>query len=671
MQTLRRYDALLGVILEDGARILFFIFSAAALLVCIKYQLSAISHPYSLDYGEAPLVDQAMRLASGQNIYRADLSKPPYTISNYPPVYVSVVAVGVKLFGPAGAFTFGRMVSAFSAWAAGILLMLIVYSQTRDRIAAFSAGVMLLAFPFVVYWSPLLRIDMLALALSLGGLALLTGATAEGKPITLRQLVAVALFLTAAIFTRQSYGLAAPFAAFVWLMARDWRKGLMLALLVGGMGAILFLLLNTLTGGGFFFNIVTANVNEFKMDILRYNAEQVLKAALIPLCLAAFSFILIPRWNPLWTLAAPYLIGATISAATIGKIGSNVNYLLELCAALSLASAAVLAWSRAHLSFHTLRAAVLILFALGLGNLIHTMFQDYLWDLHDRRAARTELFQLKSLVAQTEGAILADEYMGMLTLHGRPLFIQPFEVTQLARAGKWDQTALLESIRNREFALIILLDREWSRERWTPEMLEAITQSYILVDNVAENLVYTPYERTVSASVEACPGGPWRLPSDGSLGVQWVDSAIEFFGQGKEGSVPVYAVADGSLTRLSDWVDAVAILHEDPLRPGSKVWAVYAGMAAADGTQSLIAPDFPAGSTSIPVKSGQLLGYQGSWSGTPLWPTWVHTFFATEKASQGKIFPQKFVPTNILDPAPYLGLNIDRGNKNPQPLKCE
>jgi hypothetical protein len=274
-------------------------------------------------------------------------------------------------------------------------------------------------------------------------------------------------------------------------------------------------------------------------------------------------------------------------------------------------------------------------------------------------------------VAETDGPILADEYMGMLTRQGRPLFIQPFEVTQLARAGKWDQTPLLESIRNREFAVIILLDRDWSHERWTPEMLDAITQSYILVDTVAGNLVYAPYERTVRASVDACPGAPWRLPSDGSLGVQWVDNAIEFFGQGKEGSVPVHAVADGSLTRLSDWVDAVAILHEDPLRPGSRVWTIYAGMATGDGKDSLVAKDFPAGSTNVPVKSGQLLGYQGSWSGTPFWPTWAHTFFGTAKASQGAVFPKNIAPANILDPALYLGLNIDLGNKNPQPLKCK
>src|SRR5688572_7973315 len=135
MQTVRKFDTALGSILEDGGKIMLFIFSAAALLVCLRYQLLAIPHPFPLAYGEAPLVDQAMRLVSGQNIYRADLSSPPYTISNYPPLYVTLLAVGVKLFGPAGAFFFGRIISAISAWAAAIFLVFIVYSQTRDRIA--------------------------------------------------------------------------------------------------------------------------------------------------------------------------------------------------------------------------------------------------------------------------------------------------------------------------------------------------------------------------------------------------------------------------------------------------------------------------------------------------------------------------------------------------------
>src|SRR5215208_7085011 len=413
MQLVRRGDASVGLILDDGAKIMFFIFSGVALIICFFYQLLAVPQRYSLDYGEAPLVDHAMHLASGENIYRADLSTPPYTISNYPPLYIALLAIGAKLFGAAEPFYFGRIISVLCMWAVGIFLVLIVYGPTRDRVAALSAGLVFLAFPFVVFWSPLLRVDMLALALSLGGLCLLIW-----RPVSSRALIGTALLLVAAIYTRQSYGLAGPLAAFVWLLIPDWRQALKIALLVGGIGAVLFLILNALTQGGFFFNIVTANVNEFKLDLLKYNWDQLRKAALIPLCIAGLSLILIPRWNPLWALAAPYLIGATLSALTIGKIGSNVNYLLELCVAVGLAAGTVIAWSRAHLPFYSLRALFLLLLAFGIGRMIRTTLQDFTGDLRERRAATNELSQLEAFVAQTPGPILADEYMGMLTLQG-------------------------------------------------------------------------------------------------------------------------------------------------------------------------------------------------------------------------------------------------------------
>jgi hypothetical protein len=667
MQTVRRIDASLGPALEQGGKIMFFIFSAAAVIVCIVYQSIAATFRYSLDYGEAPLVDQAMRLASGQNIYRADISTPPYTISNYPPVYVSLIAVSVKMFGAAQSFMVGRTISVLSAWASSLLLMLIVYRTTRDRVAAFVAGLVLLAFPFVVYWSPLLRIDMLALALSLGGLCALVW-----KPASTARLIGVALLLVAAIYTRQSYGLAAPLAAFVWLLARDWRQALILALLVGGVGAGSFLLLNTLTAGGFFFNIVTANVNEFSIDLLRFNWDRFREAALIPLIIGGASLFLVPRRNPLWALSAPYLIGATLSAATIGKIGSNVNYLLEFCAALSLAAGAVIAWSRAQLPIYSMRAVLLILLAIGVGRMIQTMLEDYTFDLQERQAARAELSELESLVVETPGSILADEYMGMLTLHSRPLIIQPFEVTQLAWAGKWDQTALLESINNKEFASIIIFDRPWANERWTQEMLAAINQSYRLADVVADNKVYVAFQRENTRSLDTCPGAAWRLPSNAALGVQWRDGGLDFFGQGNKGSIPVYAVADGLLTRRDDWLDSVAILHEDPLNPGQQIWSYYGSMADTNETDSYVAEDFPPGSANVPVEAGQLLGYQGTWSGTPFWPKWVHMHFRLVRAGNQDEILSEISLIEVVDPLPYLnlGLKSQIENENLQSLRC-
>jgi len=197
----------------------------------------------------------------------------------------------------------------------------------------------------------------------------------------------------------------------------------------------------------------------------------------------------------MWTLAAPYLVGSALSAITIGKVGSNVNYLLELCAALSLAAGVAIAWSRIYISFYSLRAALLIIMSFGVLRMINTTLKDYTWDLRERRAAANDLSELEALIADTPGSILADEYMGMLTLQGRPLVIQPFEVTQLALAGKWDQTVLLDSIRNKEIDSIIIYDRPWLNERWTPEMLDAITRSYRLVDVVAENKVYKASNR--------------------------------------------------------------------------------------------------------------------------------------------------------------------------------
>ncbi len=665
LQTLRKIDSLIGTTLGDSVKVMFWVFASTALIVCLAYQIQAASFPFQLDYGEAPLVDQAIRLAAGQNIYRATLSTPPYTVSNYPPAYVSILAISAKFLGSAATFVIGRFLSILSIWLASLCVTLIVYTATRDLFAAGSAGAILLAFPYVVTWSPLLRIDSLALALSLAGVAALVA-----QPTSNRRLITASLLLVAAIYTRQSYALAAPFAGFIWLFSHEKRKALFLALLVGGSSLILFLILNGVTHGGFYFNIVTANVNEFKMDNLKFHWDRLRQIALIFLIFGGISLLLIKRINPLWTLAAPYLFGALISAATIGKIGSNVNYLLELCAALSIAAGVVIATSQKHLPVESLRALIVIALALGVARMVHFTLRDYTGDLLDRRRSVAELGDLFSLIAKTPGDILMDEYTGMLTLQGRPLAIQPFEVTQLAWAGKWDQTALLNSIHNREYAAIIVYDKPWANERWTQEMFDAINKSYRISNIIANNKVYTPYQEKTIEVLQACPGAVWKLPSDGTLGLQMKDGAMDFFGRGNAGKIPVHAVADGLLTRLPDWSDAVAVKHTDPLHPDVNVWSYYSGMAAANGIDSYVSEDFPPGSENIPVKAGQIIGYQGMWSGRPQWAMWTHVHFAMVDVDGQASFPQDVAAANLLDPLRYLGLTLDAANQNIQVLRC-
>jgi hypothetical protein len=659
---------------------MIFLFLAIALLIFIVRGVMAVPHRYPLDYGEAPLVDQAMRLAEGENIYRPDLDSPPYTISNYPPLYPLALAPFIMLFGPS--FLAGRIISILSTLAVAFFLGRIIHNQWNDRAAGRITGLLFLAIPFVVGWSPLLRVDMFALALSTAGLYVISRWT-EGR----RDLLIAGVLLVAAIYTRQSYALAAPAGGFVWLLTKDRRRAAEFAALVGGLVLGLFLIINLLTRGGFFFNIITANVNEFKLQQLEDWANDLLEVAPILLLMAGAFLVVGFRRIRGWALISPYLIGATVSAMTIGKIGSNANYLLELCAALSLVAGAFIAWSHDR---PWLRSAFLLLLVLQTGNLMQKTLQNEIEGAKWRLKPVKELTDLEWIVETAEGQVLGDEFMGMITLQDRPLYLQPFEVTQLSDAGIWDQEPLLESIRDQEFPVILVHHFPgWPvyKERWTPEMLTSITENYIPTDFLAETIVYRPAKADDGevAQMDACPGAPWRLPTNSDLGMWWITYQFAFMGEGYQNSVPVYAVADGLLLRRTDWDDSVAIQHDDPVNQGEKVWTFYGGMAPGEGQPSFVVLDFPPGSVDVPVKAGQLLGYQGMWSGDGDAPIWVHLHFAVVPALEDGSFPDAIVslipegerdksePQFALDPSPYLGTIRSQVMGVPTwlPLQCQ
>jgi len=91
--------------------------------------------------------------------------------------------------------------------------------------------------------------------------------------------------------------------------------------------------------------------------------------------------------------------------------------------------------------------------------------------------------------------VLADEDMGLLPLDGRPIFFQPFEMTQLARAGRWDQRAFVAEIERQAFAAVLIYripEAPLHRQRWTDEMLEAIERRYVVEERVGPTEVYRP-----------------------------------------------------------------------------------------------------------------------------------------------------------------------------------
>src|SRR5687767_5910971 len=271
---------------------------------------AALAFPFPLDYGEGPILDQTLRLAQFENIYRNSFASAPYTVSNYPPLFQLIQVPLAWIIGPA--FWYGRLISILSAVSAAGLIGLILHTLTGDLIAAAIGGLTMLTFPYFMQGSVLNRVDALALALSLGGLYA-TVRWPSHRPWVSR------LLFTAAAFTNPRYALAAPLTAFVWLWHLEHRRqAFHLAAILTGSCLGLFLILNLTTQGGFYLNTVLANWTSFSWDtVTSYLLNLYLNAGY--LVIGCVVFIVIERLGEpthSWSLVVPYGLGAGFMTLT-------------------------------------------------------------------------------------------------------------------------------------------------------------------------------------------------------------------------------------------------------------------------------------------------------------------------------------------------------------------
>ncbi len=460
---------------------------AAALFV--QNAGTALGYPYTLNYGEGPLLDQAARLARGEGLY--GLTAPPYVITNYPPIFMLAVAPFVESYGPS--FLYGRVISLICIGVSGLLLAGLLHAVTGDRLAASIGGLLVLAIPYFLFWGALARIDSLALALSLGGLYLAVRATATREP-----LFPAALLLALAVYTRQTYLLAAPLAAFVWVARENGRmRAFQLLVWLGVLVVGIFAGMLVWTKGGVWFHLIAANANALDVNILGHYVREV--GRYLPILLALMALFLIAglagRAHSAW-LIAPYAIGGFGAALTIAKVGSDVNYLYELSAALCLSAGAILALARrARRGRRVLSALVVAALAVQVwiaGDLSQRKYMQFTLDRVAHGAVTDALFT--GIVARSE-PVLADDAMGLLALAGRPIEFQPFEMSALARAGLWDETPFLERLRRGYYPTILIYNPSVNpylrHERWTPAMLRTINAYYRRLETVGETTVYT------------------------------------------------------------------------------------------------------------------------------------------------------------------------------------
>jgi hypothetical protein len=489
-------------------RLLLFVIAFLALGAALRLaiHISAIRNPLELDNGEGIVLMQAKHITDFSVAYR-NIDTPPYVAFEYPPLYYLVVRLFLPLTGEL--LSAGRLTSVIcSVVLAGLFALFFSRVLPRRVHGTPRAALILLAgvIPFQLYsmaWASLMRVDTLALLFAFAGLIVFT-ASARLAP----QMAAMVLFV-AAFYTKQSTVAAA--AACLGICALlNFRRALGLAAFGAALALAFGGLWNVWTHGGFVRNLVFYLVNPFSLmraaHIASKNFQELGLFLPLPLTMAV---MVVGRYLRLGPRSAPARLRASVRRVgmrralaictahffvslaltlSVGKVGSNYNYFLEWNLSCCLLAVFLMAiWfglpHRARRdSWHAAVAALLVLWAVLTPLRAVEQLRITAAQRAEHAMSREHARRIVEQMRAAPGPILTDG-MVMLYRAGKDVYAEPAILCNLALAGTWDQSGLIEQIRAHKFPLIVtsLLDDD---HMYTPQVRDAIRDAYRLDDRI-------------------------------------------------------------------------------------------------------------------------------------------------------------------------------------------
>ncbi len=477
----------------------------AAAVITIWNAAGEARLPFQLDYEEGNILNAAVRLDAGQTAY-PDPHVYPNILDPYGPVGYWVAAESVRLGGVN--LTPARLVMLVCGVAIAILLVLLTREWTGSGVLAAAFGLYFVANGVARAWLPLLRVDLLAIALSLAGFWLCMPAAADGRGAG-RWWLPSALLFALALFVKYT-ALAAPAACVLYLLV---RRELRRALLLGGtLGALCLagcLWMQAVTGGQFFFHMFRTHPDPYTFRRLAgiFILVEPSVVALVPLLLA---FFLTKARQSLGALL--YLLCAVgVVLVTGGKAGSFINHFLEPIAACSLAGAlGYQAWAESP------RAPRLLpLLPCLVGCVALYMAGAFTQDARVVPLHISGCEDVYRLVRESPARMVLSENVGAVVLAGRvPEVSNPFVLDQLVRHREMSGEPLEEMLAQRKFGMVVLSNDPETMEmegstRWWPRLVRLMDRNYRvakLYDCTEANVVLEPRPSIPAAGAEAPAG---------------------------------------------------------------------------------------------------------------------------------------------------------------------
>jgi hypothetical protein len=469
---------------------------AAGALLCLWHGVSEARLPFQLDYEEGNILNAGVRIVHGLTPY-PDPGSYPNALNPYGPVGYFLVALCVQLGGVG--FTLGRFVIMASGVAIVLALWLLIREWTGSRTLAAVFGLYFLANGVSRLWLPLLRVDLLALALALAGLWLCLRNPERWWLLS-------AILFSLALYVKYT-ALAAPAAAVLWLAARgNWKRAAALAGTMAAICLMVFYWFQVATDGHFFFHMFRTHADPYSLRRL-IKVFSLVRFSLLPLAPLLLAFLLLRARRAL--PVALYLLCATgVVLVTAGKEGSALNHFLELLAAGSLA-AALGYQSLAELRSMRIVAPVFVLAVGGAALYFGGAFTAQARVVPLKISGCADLYRQ---VRESPSPLVLSENVGAVVLAGKePVVSNPFVLTYLVRSRVLPNRPLENAVADQAFGLIVLSMEpqailERGSNRWWGRLAEAMDRNYSVAnfyDCEDGNFLLTPKPRNAVA-----PAGP-------------------------------------------------------------------------------------------------------------------------------------------------------------------
>jgi hypothetical protein len=491
-------------------------------LVFTGFEYWQIHIPFPNNLGEGHALWMAMQITNRHVAYQST-DHFPYIFYPYTPLYM----VAVHLLNGGDLWMTGRWLSLVSTLALSCIAGLTVFAsapkaEERWRLAGAAATMgLILASKSVVKWTPLMRVDMMALMFSVAGLSafILMRRRQAGLYIAMG-------FFLLSVFTKQVC-IGAPAACLIAGLVDNWRAtlralGVAVALGLAGMAGCTWFYGKLFFSHTFLYNLAPYTPRHgllAPMFHLIQGLPYVLIAVASARALAKRAAVPEAGWlaglqariqaNILDRALFAGLLYFAITTAMlplIGKRGSDVNYFLEWDVASALLAGLFvlklveawkeeIVWKPSKVMTYLLVpcAIVLTMTYVDPGILAAVREPEETRNLPTAQAERViEMIRATPNIVFTEDMLLS-------ILGGKTPAIVVDGLNFMGMKGRWDERPFVEMIDRQQFGLIVSMDIN-NPDRYSPATTEAINRAYVLSERVGIYQIYRPRPKALASS---------------------------------------------------------------------------------------------------------------------------------------------------------------------------